>query len=191
MTTGSGDERPRRDSDGISDETVAAKTGRRWDEWRALLDAEGAAAMTHAEIARHLAGRHALGAWWSQMVTVAYERATGRRQVHEKAEGFSAGVSRTLPFSAATLFAAWADAARRARWLPDPYLEVRGARPDRTLRLAWVDGSSRVVVAFNAKGEGRCQVVVQHERLPDAEAVARMKAYWAAALARLRAVLQA
>ena len=169
---------------------MSAKTGKQWAEWRAILDGEGAAAMTHEEIARHLAERHSLSPWWSQMVTVAYERARGRRQVHEKPEGFSAGVSRTLPHSATALFAAWSDKRQRERWLPDPYLEVRTANPDSSLRLTWVDGSSRVDVVFNPKGEERCQVVVQHERLADADAVSRMKAYWADAIARLRAMLQ-
>jgi uncharacterized protein YndB with AHSA1/START domain len=134
--------------------------------------------------------RRGLSPWWSQMVTVAYERARGRRQVHEKSDGFSAGVSRTLPFTAAALFAAWSEKSQRARWLSDPCVEVRTAKPDRSLRLTWVDGTSRVDVAFNAKGAARCQVVVQHERLPDAEAVARMKAYWVDALERLRALLE-
>ena len=191
MTSGKTSAAARPATDGISDDAVAAKTGRRWQEWHALLDAEGAEAMTHKEIARHLAERHGLSPWWSQMVTVAYERARGRRQVHEKSDGFSAGVSRTLPFAAAALFAAWSEQAMRSRWLPDPYVEVRTAKPDRSLRLTWIDGTSRVDVALNPKGEGRCQVVVQHERLADADAVARMKAYWADALERLRAVLSA
>ena len=191
MTSNERQPEARTATDGISDDAVAAKTGRRWAEWRAVLDGEGAAAMTHKEIARHLAQRHALSPWWSQMVTVAYERASGRRQVHEKPDGFSAGISRTLPHSAAALFAAWADKRQREHWLPDPYLEVRTASPGRSLRLTWVDGSSRVDVAFNPKGDTRCQVVVQHERLADADAVARMKAYWADAIGRLRATLQA
>jgi hypothetical protein len=190
MTSARASSRRRAATDGISDVAVAAKTGRRWEEWHALLDGEGAEAMSHRDIARHLAERHSLSPWWSQMVTVAYERARGRRQVHERSDGFSAGVSRTLPFSAAALFAAWAEKSRRALWLPDPYVEVRTGKLDRSLRLTWIDGTSRVDVAFNPKGDARCQVVVQHERLKDADAVARMKAYWADALERLRVLLQ-
>ena len=37
---------------GIGDEAVRAKTGRDWAEWLAVLDAAGAAKMTHKEISR-------------------------------------------------------------------------------------------------------------------------------------------
>jgi len=187
MTMTGGTRRPAstRPTDGISDDAVAKRTGKRWGEWYALLDGDGAAAMSHREIARHLAERHALSPWWSQMVTVAYERARGRRQVHEKAGGFSASVSRTVPFAARAVYEAWADETRRRRWLDEPRLTLRTATPPRSLRLGWGDDGSVVVVSFTARSAAKCQLVVQHDRLPDAAAVARMKAYWAAAIARL------
>jgi hypothetical protein len=45
-------------------------------------------------------------------------------------------------------------------------------------------------IYFLAKDDDKGQVVVQHSKLPDAKASARMKAYWAKALDRLRDLLE-
>jgi uncharacterized protein YndB with AHSA1/START domain len=58
-------------------------------------------------------------------------------------------------------------------------------------RYDWTDPASKVWVDLVPKGDGRTTVTVTHERLPDAEAVAAMKARWRAALDRLKAVLEA
>jgi hypothetical protein len=59
---------------GMSDAAVAAKTGRSWPEWVRLLDADNAAALPHREIAALVHEKHGVGSWWTQMVTVGYER---------------------------------------------------------------------------------------------------------------------
>ena len=61
-------------------------------EWFAILDAWGATDHTHTEIARWLAGAGRPG-WWTQNVTVAYERARGMRARHQMADGFSVSVT--------------------------------------------------------------------------------------------------
>jgi hypothetical protein len=81
------------------------------------------------------------------------------------------------------LYTAWADDAARVRWLPEP-IAVRTATQDRSMRIGWPDGS-RVAVYFWAKGEGKSQVKVSHEKLPYEAAVAAMKAFWSQALDRL------
>jgi hypothetical protein len=43
-----------------------------------------------------------------------------------------------------------------------------------------------VEIYFNAKSDQKSQVVVQHRKLRDAKAAARMKTYWGKALDRLR-----
>jgi hypothetical protein len=43
---------------------------------------------------------------------------------------------------------------------------------------------------FYAKGKAKIQVAVEHSRLPSAKEAARMKAYWSASLARLKALLE-
>lgn len=177
-------------TDGISDAAVQAKTGKPWSEWFSVLDRAGASAMTHPEIARLLNQRHEVSPWWSQMVTVAYERARGRRVKYERPEGFSVSASRTMPAAGGAVFRAFADASERARWLPDPGLVIRKATPEKSLRITWVDGATSVEVNIYPKADGKSVLSVQHDRLADAAAAERMKEYWSGALAQLRVVLE-
>jgi uncharacterized protein YndB with AHSA1/START domain len=89
------------------------------------------------------------------------------------------------------LFAAVTDAVRREGWLPGVVLRERTATPYRNARFDWGEGSTRVVVGFEAKGDGKSIVALQHERLPDSESAATMKAFWRERLSGLKALLEA
>jgi hypothetical protein len=71
---------------GMSDESVARRTGRTWAEWVGVLDRAGSAQEPHGEIARYVSS---LGTpdWWSQMVTVGYERIRGLRDRGQRRGG--------------------------------------------------------------------------------------------------------
>jgi uncharacterized protein YndB with AHSA1/START domain len=174
----------------VSDAAVKAATGNTWDEWFAILDAAGAAGMSHKQIVAVLREQHSVPDWWTQMVTVQYEQERGLRQKHEKPEGFQVSANRTMAAPVAAAFGAWTDEATRRRWLPDPGFTIRKATPEKSLRITWVDGRTSVEALFYAKGEAKTQVSVQHSNLPDAAAAEAMKAYWGEALDRLKAVLQ-
>jgi hypothetical protein len=171
----------------MSDEAVAAKTGRTWGEWFRLLDAAGARKMPHREIARLLHGKHKVPGWWSQMVTVEYERARGMRAVHQTTAGFVAGVSRTFDASVSALYKAWTDARLRRRWLGAAKLTIIRATRNKTVRMAWADGT-RSEAYFVPRGRSRCQIAVQHSKLKGASGVAAMKKFWSAAFDRLARV---
>jgi hypothetical protein len=171
----------------ISDEAVRAKTGRVWKQWFSILDAAGAAKMAHGDIARLLAKRYpAIGGWWQQMVTVTYEQARGLRARHQRPEGYAVSGSRTISASAGALYRAFSDPGTRRRWLRESRLTVRQATPRKSVRLTWADGKTIVEVNFYPQGPDRCQVVVDHRKLGDARAAARMKRYWARSLDSLR-----
>ena len=72
----------------------------------------------------------------------------------------------------------------------DEGLRERTATRPRSARFDWGDGSSRVNVAFDAKGEAKSTVAIQHVRLPDAGEAERMKAYWRERLTSLKEVLE-
>ena len=78
----------------------------------------------------------------------------------------------------------------RGRWLPDAPLHERTATRPRSARFDWDGGETRVHVTFADKGDGRATAVVSHERLPDAEAAERMKAFWRGRIATLKEVLE-
>ena len=69
--------------------------------------------MTHQDIAALLAGKFGVPPWWTQMVTVGYEQAVGKRVRLQKTDGFSVSASKTLPLSATAAFKAFNDALTR------------------------------------------------------------------------------
>ncbi|MBA3973145.1 MAG: hypothetical protein C0504_02880 [Candidatus Solibacter sp.] len=174
-------------SAGISADAVKAKTGRDWSEWFVLLDAAGAARMPHREIAAYLRAEHGVAGWWSQSVTVAYEQARGLRQVHQQSGGFTANISRTLPFPPEAIYDAFTNVRRRKRWV-DLELKVTTSTAPKSVRIA-AAGGTRVDVHIYAKGPARTTVQLQHEKLLSAEEVQRMKTYWAAAFDALKSHL--
>ncbi len=175
---------------GMGDDAVRAKTGRNWTEWFVVLDKAGAVKMSHKEIAALLGEKHKCPPWWRQMVAVGYEQERGLREKNQKSDGFSASASKTIGVPVETLFAAWTDDKRRARWLPDVTLQIRKATPPKSVRISWGDGKTNVNANFYAKGEAKSQVALEHEKLSNQDEVTRKKAYWAEALERLKVELE-
>ena len=143
----------------------------------------------HKAIAVYLHEQHGVPAWWSQEVTVGYERIRGLREEHQTARGFQVSVSKTLPVASEKLYEAWTVEEIRRSWLGDDAPHIRTARPNKSLRITWVDGATHVDVSFYPKGPSKSQVVVQHSKLADRDDVEAKRAYWKAALARLAGAL--
>lgn len=183
------------DSKIISDEAVTRATGRGWEEWYAILDAftKAAGKADHTAAAAHIYDEHACPAWWSQMVTVGWERARGLREKHQRPDGYSISGSRMIAAPVSDVYQAW-QLKRVAAWLPDaekPPFTVRTAIANKSMRITWSDGKTNLEVMFYPKAASKCQVTIQHGKLPSAAAGKRMKAYWAGALDALRDSLQA
>lgn len=174
----------------MGDDAVKAKTGKVLAEWFRILDSAGAKRRPHKEIVKYLKEKENVPSWWCQMVTVEYERARGLRELYQKADGlFATSASRTLNAPLARVYKAWADERQRAEWLPKGKMEVTTARKDKSIRAAWDGNKSRLNVGFYNKAVGRCQVALDHEKLPSAAERAKMKEYWLDALGRLEKYL--
>jgi uncharacterized protein YndB with AHSA1/START domain len=170
---------------GMSDTAVKAKTGCTWERWVYALDRVEAHKWPHRDIARHIRDTYKTPSWWTQMVTVGYERIKGLRTVGERREGgFEASKSKTFAAPLPRLYRAFHDGRARSRWLPGVKFKIRKATPDRSLRITWPDGTS-VDAMFFAKGRGRSQVQIQHGRFPDRETATRIKRYWGERLSEL------
>ena len=174
----------------MSDEAVRHRTGRGWEEWFDLLDGAGAGEWSHRDIARWLAAEHGVDGWSAQSVTVSYERARGGRAVGERPDGFTITASKTVAVGVERLFDAFVDESSRARWMPDGRLRERTATRPRSARFDWADGRTRVVADFEAKGEAKSMVSLEHARLADAAEAERMKAYWRDRVSALKAQLE-
>ena len=175
---------------GMSDEALIRGSGKPIAEWLRILDAWGATAHTHTQIARWLVAEHGIGGWWAQGVTVAYERARGMRAMHQRPDGYSVSVSRTIGAGAETVRGALTSAARRRRWLPDSPMRQRRTTAANSVRFDWTEPPSRVGALLTAKAGDRTQVTVTHEKLPDAGDVDRMRALWRDRLGALKELLE-
>lgn len=163
---------------GISDASVKAKTGCNWERWVMALDYAGAHAWPHREIAEYVHKKFKVPDWWSQTVTVGYERIKGLRAIGQRLDGhFETNKSKTFAVSLGRLYRACIDGKARARWLPGVALTVRTATRNKSMRMTWPD-KTWVQLGFIGKGARKSQVAVQHGRLADKAAATKMKAFW-------------
>ena len=172
----------------ISAEKVRERTGRTWNEWFALLDEWGAAEREHPEIAAWLNAEHGVPGWWAQGITVEYEKARGLRPQGGDRDGtLNVSASKTVAVPVDRLYEAFTEI---EAWAPGAPLRERTALPHRTARYDWGEGSTRVIVGFTAKGEGKSTVAISHERLPDGDSADAMRGYWRERLAVLKELLE-
>jgi len=163
---------------GMSDAVIKQKTGCTWDKWVKSLDYHGAEKMSHGDIARLVSEKYKVPSWWTQTVTVGYERIKGLRARGQRRDGtYEASKSRTFNVPVTTLFNAWKDANIRKRWLGEADVKVRTATAPKSMRLGWSDGTI-IAVGFYPKGKTKSSVAVQHTKLPDRETADRLKQYW-------------
>ena len=161
---------------GMSETAISRATGRTWAEWVKILDAVSAAEKPHRDIARYVSS---LGTpdWWSQTVTVGYERIRGLREKGQRrGGGYEASKSRTFAVPVTKLYNAFANAQQRARWLPVK-VEVRAANPNKRMRVKWNDQTT-VEIMFTSKADRKSSVALTHQKLPDKTAAEEMKRWW-------------
>jgi hypothetical protein len=174
---------------GMSDAVIKEKTGCSWERWVKSLDYQGAAEMSHRDIAQVVRDKYKVGDWWTQAVTVGYERIKGLREKGQRRDGsYEVNKSRTFSAPVQRLFDASHDATLRRKWLDTPGVRIRTAAAAKSLRLAWPDGSI-VVLGFTAKPNDRSMISVQHTKLPDKVAAGSLKAFWAGKLDALGEML--
>lgn len=175
---------------GMSDASVEKATGCNWKKWVQALDYAGAAEWSHREIADYVHTKFKTPDWWSQMVTVGYERIRGLREKGQRrGGGYEVSKSKTVAVPLSTLYKTFRNARLRERWLPGVKLTVRTATPEKTMRIRW-DDDTAVDVYFTGRGDAKSQVAVQHRKLaskPDAD---RMKAFWGERLAAMAEVVK-
>jgi hypothetical protein len=166
-------------------------SGRDRADWFALMDAWGAVGRPYREIADWLTVEQGLSAWWAQKLIVEYEQFRGVRKPGVRRDGtFSVGVSRTIAASVERAYAAFIDPDLREQGLPGVTLHLRTARPGRAARFDWEGGATRIGVTFAANGEGRCDVAVEHERLPRRQDADEARASWKDRLGTLKTLLE-
>ncbi len=176
-----------------SPEAVVKATGKSPEEWNSILDAAGARDLTHKEIATMLREEHDVSPWWSQHVTVDYERSRGMRERHQTTRGYQVSVSKTLPVALSELYGAFADHSHRGQWLPEAPITVRKDTREKTTRATWTDGDgteSTLDISYYASGDAKSRITVMQSKLVGTDDVEARRAYWKAALERLAEFLE-
>ena len=172
---------------GMSDVAVEKRTGRKWAGWVKILDDAGAAAMEHRQITAILA-QHGVPGWWTQMVSVGYERIRGLRAIGQRRNGsWEVNKSKTFSVPLDVLFEAFNEPRKRKKWL-DAEVTVRKATAPKSMRIIWADGTT-VELWFTAKGEAKSVVSVQHTKLTSKDQADRLRVYWTERLHALAEVL--
>ena len=172
----------------VSDEAMQKSTGKTWPQWLKALDGAGCKKMNHKQIVAVVHEKHGIGPWWQQMVTVGYEQARDLREVHQKTDGYSFSISRTIPVSANTIFNAWTQPKIVARWLNGEKFEITTSTRGKSIRLRWPD-QTRVSVMLYPKSDDKAQVVIEHLKIPNAAAMKKLKSFWTSRVDELQAML--
>ena len=164
---------------------------RSWADWVTLFETEGAAQLTHPEIARialaalpeQLQNPH----WWAQGVAIAFEQHVGLRVPGQSSTGdFRVSASRTMSCDRDEAIARWIARFAGSTHLGHEAQSVRQSRTEkRTFWRATLDGAGKLEVAAGAKPDGRSLVAISHSGLPGADVIEVWRAHWKACLGEL------
>lgn len=189
----------------VSDAKILERTGHDLTYWFDVLDRFDAIGKGHTAAARHLREAHGVDGWYSQGITVSYERARGLRALNQRASGtYEVSVSKVVAVGVDQVVAAFRDKRRRARWTDgvdrDLVAALEAALSSRTSKgftararglasyaYRW-DGTT-VQIYVEPKPGNKSSVVVASGKLPSREVLETRRAQWRVALASLAASL--
>jgi len=180
---------PRVEDPGMTDASIRTGSGKTWDEWFRILDDWGGAERSHRDIARWLHDEQGVPGWWSQTVTVGYERARGMRARHETTSGFQVSVQKTVGAAPGRVETALTQSRQRSRWLDGAKLTARRTKPGRAVADFDAADGSRVTVYLVPKSKVSTAVQVVQTKMGSADDVARQRAFWRARLQVLAEML--
>lgn len=180
----------------MNDTPVMRATGKELHEWFEILDGHEARDLPHKEIAKLLATEYGVPGWWSQNVTVEYEKHIGRRETGQTQSGdYEATVSRTLPGTKDEVLGRWTAHLPTDQGATFDGIEFAGVPSIsktakwRYWRVALAD-ASQVTVTIGEKPGGpsgaggpASTLSVTSGKLRTRDDVARWKAFWKAYLA--------
>jgi uncharacterized protein YndB with AHSA1/START domain len=198
----------------ISTGAVAKATGKPWDEWFRLLDQAGANEWDHKQIVAYMNAHFGdeISGWWQQSITVAYEKAHGKRMLGETAgAGFQIGVQKTLPMSAEELWRFLFSERGLSLWLhvrhpfkPEPTCDfttedgirgrIRTVDPGKKIRLTWQRSDwsepSTLQIYLLPVRETATSLRFHQEKLADQAIRQEMKGHWQQVLAALASAIE-
>ena len=170
-----------------SNEAVKKATGKTWPEWFAVLDKAGAKKMRHIDIARHIYEKYLgekktklapdvakKGGWWSQMVSVEYERSRGLRAVNQSStHGYNVSVHKTFDVSVPKLKSRWVALTKK-----DKSLNKLVDKKSTQKNLIRYDLGGELVTAMFAPKPGGSRIALEHMRMAKKGDIEKRRKFW-------------
>ena len=185
----------------VSEERIKQLTGHGLDHWFAVLDRFDALTKGHTATADHLYSQHGVPGWHAQGITVAYERARGRRAVNQRSDGYYyVSVSKVLPVSVRELVKIISNKRQRTGWIEEVDRDLAAAlaaslagpegkpfviKDNGTARHRYKEGRALVELHLEGRPGGKTSMVAVSSKLADAGAVDRHRSAWRGFFARL------
>jgi hypothetical protein len=181
-----------------SDQAVFKATGRSKNDWYAIIEEGVKDKMTHPEIAEFLRKEYDLSPWWSQEITVLFEKHAGTRVTGQTMDaGFQVGINKTIPVPHKKLWAL-IFVENRLGLFQDNKLNLaegltgvnsRGVsykittyRPYSHIRMQWRlpnwDEYSILQIRLNAKTDNNTTLSIHQEKLKNKNTREAMKLFW-------------
>jgi hypothetical protein len=178
----------------VSDEKIRQRTGHGLDHWFAVLDQFDALTKGHTAAADHLYAQHGVPGWHAQGITVAYERARGRRTLNQRSDGYYyVSVSKVLPIGVRELVKIISNKRQRTGWIEEVDRDLAAAlgasltgpggkpfviKANGAGRHRYRDGRTLVELYLDARPGGKTSMVAVSSKLADAAAVDRQRSTW-------------
>ena len=176
----------------INTDSIEQTTGKSWSDWTTELDAQGAQAMTHPELARHLGGllegKVESPGWWAQSMAVAYEQHTGKRRPGQVADGtYEIAVSKTVLSPRDQAFpqvVAWLEA--QTTFNGQSYDNERSSEtPVRSYWRCDLADGTKFTSAVEAAGADKSKLVCAHSAISSQAAADEWREFWRTTVAQL------
>ena len=167
----------------VADKAVRDATGRGWDEWVAVIDSGPGREAKHPDIAAWLAATHEVSPWWSQGITVGYERITGARLPGQMPDGtFTVSRSRTLTMRPDELRALVEEDDTRQALFTSMVATRLSREGVKSPRFSLTDAESgdvcgELLVGFYPASSG-VKFTISHSKIPSFGATDAWKAFW-------------
>ncbi len=172
----------------VSSDRLIALTGMTWMQWMSLLDNELAFRKNPVEIKNIIRNQVSCDESVTGFLLENYLQEKGLLEKLPPAKEIEITSTLTIETPLHVAESAFTDQALRNEWLPevDAILKLN---PGKNLRFAW-QNAQVVVVTFNPKGPSKCQISLQHTKLPDMISSVEMKAFWKEKLSKLSRLLE-
>ena len=194
----------------VTNEAAKAATGKSLDQWFAALDKMDGLKLGRRAINSHLYEQK-IDPWWCSTIAVEYEKHHNLRKKDGLFEGYFVCATKTIAAPPADVFKAWSSSADLCKWFAaGAKAEVKDGgsfetkdgekgtflrvRQNKDIRMSFEDkklsAPTQVDVQFQDKGKGKTGLLVNHTRIQTRAEADGLRAAWADALDKLKAVCE-